>query len=427
MEPGQGLERRMTVRLPAAEIDREVDTRLKRLGKTAKLKGFRPGKVPAKVVRQRFSGQVRQEVLSDLIRSSFSEAISQQQLNPAGGPAIEPLAESGDGFSYRAVFEVYPEVSLGDITKLKFDVPSVAIDDTDVDSMIEKLREQRAEWQEVERASREGDRVVIDFTGTMGGEAFDGGSGTKVPIVVGAGQVIADFDKGIAGLSAGEDKTIKVKFPKDYGVADLAGKKAEFALHAHAVEEKVLPEVDDEFIAAFGVSDGGLDAFRDDVRRNMERELADRIRLRTKNAALDALHDANRIDVPKALVSQEIQSLQGEAQRRLGTDDPARVPGAEVFQPVAEKRVRLGLLVQEVLAESKLEIDRDRVDERIGELAQPYEDPDQAARLYRSDRQMMSQIETAVLEEQVVDHLVENAKIREKKDTFEAFMNNEDA
>ena len=417
----------MTVRLPAAEIDREVDTRLKRLGKTAKLKGFRPGKVPAKVVRQRFSGQVRQEVLSDLIRSSFSEAISQQQLNPAGGPAIEPLAESGDGFSYRAVFEVYPEVSLGDITKLKFDVPSVAIDDTDVDSMIEKLREQRAEWQEVDRASREGDRVVIDFTGTMGGEAFDGGSGTKVPIVVGAGQVIADFDKGIAGLSAGEDKTIKVKFPKDYGVADLAGKKAEFALHAHAVEEKVLPEVDDEFIAAFGVSDGGLDAFRDDVRRNMERELADRIRLRTKNAALDALHDANRIDVPKALVSQEIQSLQGEAQRRLGTDDPARVPGAEVFQPVAEKRVRLGLLVQEVLAESKLEIDRDRVDERIGELAQPYEDPDQAARLYRSDRQMMSQIETAVLEEQVVDHLVENAKIREKKDTFEAFMNNEDA
>lgn len=428
MESTKGLERRMTVRVPSPEIEQAVESRLKEVGKTAKLKGFRPGKVPARVVRQRYGGQVREEVLSDVIRRSYSQAITEQQLNPAGGPAIEPLSDDADGhFSYRAVFEVYPEVTLGDVSKLKFEVPRVDIVDSDVDAMIEKLREQRAEWREVERQSGEGDRVVLDFTGTIDGEPFDGGAGTKVPIVVGAGQVIDDFDKGIKGLKPGDDKTIRVKFPKDYGVADLAGKKAEFALHVHSVEERVLPDVDEEFMAAFGVTEGGTDAFRADVRKNMERELTDRLRSTTKTNALDALNDANRIDVPKALVADEIRSLQAETLRRMGTDDPSRAPGADVFMPIAERRVRLSLLVQELIASAKLEVDSDRVDERIAELASPYEDSEQAAQLYRSNRQLLSQIESAVLEDQVVEHLVANAKVSEKSQSFDDFMNQDNA
>ena len=419
----------MTVKVPSPEIEKEVDARLKKVGQTAKLKGFRPGKVPPKIVRQRYGGQVRQEVLADVIRSSYSEAISQQQLSPAGGPAIEPLDMDGDDshFSYRAVFEVYPEVSLGDIEKLKFDVPEVEIAEADVESMIEKLRQQRADWAQVDRPSADGDRVVVDFTGTIDGEAFDGGRGERVPLIVGSGQVIEDFDKGIKGLSSGDDKVLKVKFPKDYGVAELAGKKAAFDLHTHSVEEQVLPEVDEEFMSAFGVTEGGAEAFLADVRKNMARELSDRIRSTTKNNALDALHDANALDVPKALISDEIKALQAESLRRMGTEDPTQAPAAEIFAPIAEKRVRLGLLVQALITESKIEVDRDRVDARIDELSSPYEDPQQAAQLYRSNRQMMSQIETAILEEQVVDFLVEKAKVRKQKEAFDEFMQAEDA
>jgi len=428
VETAQGLERRLTVTLPGAAISSEVDARLKKVGRTARLKGFRPGKVPAKVVRQRYGGQVRQEVLSDLIRSSFAEAIRQQQLNPAGGPSIEPLSgDSDENFRYRAVFEIYPEVAVGPIEKLRFEVPEVDITDKDVDAMIGKLREQRAEWQTVDRKSADGDRVVIDFEGTIDGEPFEGGKGEKVALVVGSGQVIDDFDKGIRGLTAGDDKTIKVKFPKDYGVADLAGKKAEFAVQVAGVEAQVLPEVDDEFMSSFGVTEGGMDAFRADIRKNMERELSDRLRATMRNNALDALHDANPFDVPRALIAQEVQALQQETMQRMGTDDPSRVPGADVFRPVAEKRVRLSLLVQKLISESKIEVDRDRVDARIEELSSPYEEPDQAAQLYRSNRQLMAQIESAVQEEQVVDYLVENATAKRKKLGFDEFMNQDDA
>jgi trigger factor len=421
-QPG-GLERTMTVRVPSVEIEKEISVRLMRVGRTARIKGFRPGKVPPNVVRQRYGDQVRQEVISDVIRSSFSQALQQENLAPAGGPAIEPVTgEDEDLFAYKATFEVYPEVELGPLGGLRIEKPVVEIGDADVDEMIERLRDQRADWNPVERKSADGDRVITSFKGTIGKEAFEGGEGSDVPIVVGAGQVIADFEKALNGMRAGESKAAKVRFPKDYPVDTLAGKKAVFEITAQAVEEKVLPEVDDEFLAAFGVTEGGLDAFREQLRENMERELAQRLRSETRRRALDSLLDANRIDVPKALVEQEITAMQGNAMRQLNIEDPADAPPRENFADAAARRATLGLLVQELIRANEITLDRARLDDRIAELVGQFEKPVEAARAYRSDRNLMAQLEASVLEEQVVDFLLQNAKTSGKSMDFSEFM-----
>lgn len=423
LEKSQGLERQLTIRVPTAEIEREVKARLVKLGKTARIKGFRPGKVPVKVVQQRYGGQVRQEVLSDVIRSTFSRAVSEAQLNPAGGPAIEALGGTdAEHFAYRATFEVYPEIEVKGLDGLHAQKPVVEIESSDVDNMIERLRSQRATWSTVERAGQAGDRVFVDFTGKVDGQPFPGGEGTDVAVVLGAGQVIEDFDKALHGLAAGETKSAKVKFPKDYGVGDLAGKKAVFEIAVKRVEEKVLPELDEEFLAAFGVTDGGLDKLAIEVRKNMQRELDERLRADIKIRTLNALLDANRFDVPNALVVQETRNLQAEAMQRAGVDDPRKAPALDTFREAAGKRVRLGLLVQELIREHKIELDRSRVDARIEELASPYESPHEAAQLYRSSRELMAQVEAAVLEDQVVDFLVARGKPKEKRSTFEEFM-----
>jgi len=428
VEKSEGLTRQITVRVPNAEIDREVENRLRQVGKTARLKGFRPGKVPAKVVRKRYGGQVRQEVLGDVIRSSFSHAVSQQQLQPAGGPSIEPLAAPDDThFVYRATFEVYPEVKLGDISTLRFEVPEVEISESDIDKMILRLRRQRGEWQGVDRGAATDDCVVVDFVGKIGDEPFEGGEGNQVRIVLGGGQVIEDFENALIGVKAGDEKSAKVKFPKDYQAAELAGKKATFDIKVSAVEELVLPEVDDEFMSAFGVTDGDLETFRADVRKNMQRELDERLRSTSKNNVLNALHDAHSFALQRALVDQEIHALQHEAMRRMGITDHDKAPSANAFRPVAEKRVRLSLLVQELIAAEKITLDRERVDERIRELASPYESPDEAAQLYRGNKELMSQIESTVLEDQVVDALIEKGESSVTTMSFDEFMQMQDA
>ncbi len=420
--PG-GLERRLTVSVPAADIEREVDARLVKVGRTAKLKGFRPGKVPQKVVRRHYGGQVREEVLGEVIRSSFTRAVQQEKLNPAGGPRIEPLSSQGDEqFSYRATFEIYPEIQLKDIDKLQIERPVVDIEDTDVDDMIDKLRRQRAEWQEVDRASAEGDRVTIDFAGRLGDEPFEGGTGTGMPVVVGSGQVIEDFDKGLKGLKAGQSTTIKVWFPKDYGAENLAGQKAEFDITVHTVEEQQLPELDDAFLAAFGITDGGIEALKKDVRGNMQRELSERVRLETKTRALDALLKANPVEVPRALVDDEVQRLVADAMQRAGTDDPSKVPPAEQFEPAARRRAALGMLVQELIRGNSVTLDRERVDARLKELSSPFEQPDEVERIYRGSRELMSQVEAGVFEDQVVDMLLEQAKTSDRQIRFREFM-----
>ncbi len=288
--------------------------------------------------------------------------------------------------------------------------------------MIEKLRLQRAEWREVERKADEGDRVVVDFEGTIDKQPFEGGQGSELPIELGAGQVFEDFEKALKGVSAGEDKTAKVKFPKEYPNADLAGKKAVFDIHVHRVEERVLPELDEEFLEAFGIEEGGLEALKRDVRRNMQRELDERLRAERKSRTLDAFLAANPITVPNALVEDEIRELQADAMRRMGIDDPEQAPPAERFRDYARQRVALGLLVQELIRSQGIELDNERVEQRIEELAAPYEHPEEAKRLYRGSRELMQQVQSTVLEEQVVDFLLERGRPTEKHVSFAEFM-----
>ena len=413
----------MTVRVPTDEIEREVDTRLKKVGRTARLKGFRPGKVPPKIVRQRYGGQIRNEVVSDVIRSSYAKAVRQEQLNPAGGPQIEPISTGGDEhFSYRATFEVFPEIELKPAGSLTVEIPKVEVLESDVDEMLETIREQRAEWLPADRKSALGDRVVVDFNGTVGGEPFEGGEGKEVPVVLGGGQVVEGFDKALRKVEAGQEKTAKVKFPKSYPVADLAGKRAVFEISVHRVEEKHVPEVDGEFLEAMAIEEGGVDALRVELRSNMEREMNERLRAASRAAAFEALLKLNRIDVPSVMVQEECSTMQAEAMRRMGIEDVEKAPPASSFETAARRRVTLGLLVREMIGKHGIQLDRGRVNERIKELSAPYEDAQRVAQAYRSSPELMSQVESGVLEDQVADYIVEHGKTREKRVGFKEFM-----
>ena len=426
VESSAGLERKLKIRVPSAEIEREITSRLAKVGKTAKLKGFRPGKIPEKVVRQYYGGQVRDEVLSDVIRASYSQAIADQKLNPAGGPRIEAVtgetSADQEHFTYRATFEVYPEIALQPLEQLALEVPRVAIDDADVHAMIEKLRTQRATWRVVERAASAGDRAAVDFEGKIDGESFQGGSGKDVGVVLGSGQVLAEFDRALHGASAGETRTAAVTFPANYPTTDLAGKNAEFSINVQRVEEQVLPPLDDAFAASFGVSTGKVEDLTAEVRKNMERELSERLSRETKSRVFDALIKANSITVPRALVEQDLQALRQGAMRELGVNDPSQLPPVERFASLAERRVTVGLLIQELVRQNKIRLDAARVEQRVQELAAPYEKPAEAAQFYRADRGMMNQIETGVLEDQVVDFVLARAKTSDQPLTFKQFM-----
>jgi len=426
VESSAGLERKLKIRVPSADIEREIASRLAKVGKTAKLKGFRPGKIPDKVVRKYYGGQVRDEVLSDVVRSSYSQAIAEQKLNPAGGPRIEAVPgetpADQEHFTYRATFEVYPEIELQPLEQLALEVPRVGLEDADVVAMIEKLRTQRATWRPAERAAAAGDRAVVDFEGKIDGELFPGGSGKDVGIVLGSGQVLAEFDRALHGASAGETRTAAVAFPDNYPTTNLAGKNAEFVINIKRVEEQVLPELDDAFAASFGVSSGKVEDLGAEVRKNMQRELAERLSRETKARVFDALIKANSISIPRALVEQDIDALQQGAMRELGVTDPAQAPARERFSSLAQRRVTVGLLIQELVRQNKIRLDAARVEQRVQELAAPYEKPAEAAQFYRADRGMMTQIETGVLEDQVVDFLLARAKTSDQPLTFQQFM-----
>jgi trigger factor len=418
------LERRMRVELPAERIQQEVDSRLKSVGRTAKLKGFRPGKVPAKVVKQRYGKQIRQEVLSELMQKSYTDAVMQENLNPAGGPQIEPeVGKDEDNFAYVATFEVMPKVELRDLDKLKIEVPEVTIDDGDLDDMILKLRKQKASWEAVERKSAEGDRVVVDFTGTLKGEAFEGGTGTEVPVVLGEGQMLPDFEKALFGIKAGDEKSFKVKFPKEYHAEDLAGKKVDFAIKTHRVEEQILPEVDDSLAELFEVKEGGIEQFLKDVRENMRRESDAKVKSDVREQVMSGLLEANEIDIPNTLKHQEMHSMQHDAMQRMGIEDHDQAPPIENFAEMAEKRVRLSLLVSQLVADQNLSVDPDKVRERVEEMCAGYENSEDMVNMYMSNPQIVQQIEPMVLEQQAIDWLLENGKTTTKKVAFTKFMN----
>lgn len=417
------LERRMRVELPAERIEKEVESRLKSVGKTAKIKGFRPGKVPAKVVRQRYGTQVRQEVLTDLMGQSYRDAVAQENLNPAAQPRIEPeVSGKGDGFAFVATFEVLPDVTLKDLDKIEVARPEIDITDEDSADMLENLRKQKATWKTVKREAREGDRVVVDFDGRLKGESIEGGSGSEVPVVLGEGQMLPGFEKGLTGVKADEEKSFKVKFPKEYQVEKLANKKVDFTIQVHRVEAEELPPLDDSLAEVYGVKEGGLDKLRADIVENMQREAEQKIRSDVREQAMTGLLEANPIEVPKSLIHEEAHSMQHEAMRQLGIEDHAQAPPLDEFREGAEKRVRLSLLIQQLVADNNLELDAARLRERVEQICAGYENSGAMVTNYLANPQVMSRIEPMVMEEQAVEWIIEHGIETKKKISFKEFM-----
>jgi trigger factor len=424
VEATGALERRMQIQVPAARVEKAIEDRLQSMSRTVRLKGFRPGKVPVKVVRQQFGQQVRNEVLGDVMQQSFAEALGQQKLVPAANPRIEPVdMTQGSDLKYSAVFEVLPVVELKGIEALAVTKPTVEVTTGDIDAMVDNLRKQRPTYAAVDRESRDTDRVTVDFVGTLDGVEFDGGKGDNVQIVLGAGRMLPDFEAGLKGTRAGETKTIDVKFPDNYQAANLAGKTAQFKLAIKTVEEQQLPELNDEFCTHYGVLEGGVGQLRKEVEENMRQELAQSIRNRLKQQLLDGLAAANPIDVPSVLVAEQVQSMQLDLARRAGIRDAAQLPPADQFKDGARQRVVLGLLINEVIKTANISVDKDKVLAKVQEMAEQYPDPDQVHRAYRENAQLRGQIESAVLEDQVIDWLLTRAKVTEQPATFKEVMN----
>lgn len=421
VETTSGLERRMTVGIPAERIENEVNKRLQQTAGRARIDGFRPGKVPMSVIRKRFGASARQEVIGEVIQSSFYEAVVQEKLNPAGAPSVEPKElDEGKDFEYIATFEVYPEVALADFADIAVERIESEVTDADLDKMLDTLRQQHTSYNAVERAAEDGDQLTIDFTGRIDGEAFQGGTANDSKLVLGSGQMIPGFEDGLVGATAGETRTVSVTFPEDYQNLDLAGKAAEFEIIVHEVAAAELPELNEEFFARFGVEEGGLDDFRAEVRKNMERELRQAIKGKTKTQVMDGLLKSNEIEVPKALISSEIDRLREQAVQQFGgaNIDPSQLP-AELFEEQAQRRVSLGLIVAEIVKQNDIKPDNDRVRAMVEELASAYQEPEQVVSWYMQNEQQLAEIQSVVLEEQVVDTVLQKAKVTDKTVTYE--------
>jgi trigger factor len=405
------LERCMTIKLPSADIDQEVSKRLNNYRKRAKLSGFRPGKVPINIINQRYGEQFRQEVISDSISSSYSKALERENLNPAGQPSIEIItSKDKDFFTYSATFEIFPDIKLKPINKLSIKVVEAKVTPSDVERMIVNIKNQKADWLEVQRESKPGDRVVIDFVGRIGKFEFEGGKGEKAPIVVGEGQVIKDFDSGLTKISAKQEKTINVRFPKDYYQEDLAGKKATFDIVVHRVEEKVLPELDKKFFSSLGIKKGGIDILKKQLQENAEKEIEQRSKLMSKDSAFDALLLSNKISIPNALVDRQVLTLKDQDKENKQTE----IKSDEEYKDSAERQVRLGLIVQQIIEDQSIKADKTDVDKKISTLVSNYDKPEEVESIYRSNKELMSQLESSILEEKVVDFLLNTAKVTKK-------------
>jgi trigger factor len=416
-----GLERRLEVTVPGSRLDAEVHERLKALSRTARLKGFRPGKVPLAVVRQQFGAQVQAEAVNELLQSTLAEAISRENLRPAGGPRIEPLQlEPGSDIRYAAIFEVMPEVKVGALGDITIERPVCTVSDADVDAMVESLRRQRPVFTPVERPARETDRVMIDYEGRIDGEVFPGGKGDALRVVIGAGSILPEIDAALRGMSAGESKTVEARFPEDYGAKSVAGKLATFQVGVKSVEEQSLPPLDEAFVRAFGMHEGGVAEWRAEVRKSMEREAAEAVRLRMRNQLFDALYRNNPIELPKALIDEQVSELQAQMLRRAGVQDPSSIPPMprEPYEEPARKRVALGLLIGEVVRAQQIRVDRSRVEERLDAVAGAYPDPDTVRRQYLQSREAMAQLESAALEDQAIDWMLSQVRIEDKPADF---------
>ena len=422
IESSNGLERQLKIDVPADKIENEVLQRLQKATKTANIKGFRKGKVPLQVVKQYYGKGVRQEVVGEMVNSSFYEAIQQEELRPVGQPKIDDIKDSpGEDLEYKATFEVYPEVKLADLSKISVSRPVSEVTQSDLDKMIEVLRDQQATFDVQEKAAEDGDQVNLDYLGTHKGEEFPGGKAEGQTLVLGSNSMIPGFEAGIQGLSAGEEKVLKLKFPKDYHAEDLKGKAVQFAVKVHSVAVKTLPELNDEFFKLYGVESGGEEKFREDVEANMERELHNAIRTKVKNRVMDQLFEQNKVELPEALVANEITQLKQQMVQQFGGGqqfDLSMLPD-DMFKAKAERRAALGVIVSEVVKVESLQPDETQVRARIDEIASTYEQPTEVVDYYYSKPELLSSVEAVVLEEQVTELVLSKCKLKEEKLGYE--------
>jgi trigger factor len=423
------LERRITLTVSAADIGKEVDARLKKLARTVKADGFRPGKVPMSVVAQRYGYSVQYEVVNDQVGKAFSEAANYAQLRVAGAPSITQKEDAPEGqMAFDATFEIYPDVTIGDLSQVDLARVGTEVTDAAIDRTIEILRKQRRTFSQrpASEGAVEDDRVTIDFEGKIDGEPFDGGKAEGFNFIIGEGQMLEQFDKGVRGMKVGDSKTFPLKFPDDYQGKDVAGKEADFMVTMKKVEAAHLPAIDDAFAKALNIPGGTVDSLRADVRKNLEREVRFRVQARNKAAAMEALLQASSLDIPKALVASEVERLTESAradlrQRGIKDADTAPIP-AEIFQPQAERRVRLGLIVAELVRKNNLQAKPEQLQKHIEEVSQSYERPTDVMRHYLGDRNRMAEVEAIVIENNVTDHVFAQAKVSDKVLAFDELM-----
>ncbi|KNC08526.1 trigger factor [Klebsiella sp. RIT-PI-d] len=425
VETTQGLGRRLTITIAADSIETAVKSELVNVAKKVRIDGFRKGKVPMNIVEQRYGASVRQDVLGELMSRNFVDAIIQEKINPAGSPNYVPGEyKLGEDFTYSVEFEVYPEVELKGLESIDIEKPIVEVNDADVDTMLDTLRKQQATWSEKDGAVEEEDRVTVDFTGTIDGEEFEGGKASDFVLAMGQGRMIPGFEEGIKGHKAGEEFVIDVTFPEDYHAENLKGKAVKFAINLKKVEQRELPELTEEFIKRFGVEDGSIDGLRAEVRKNMERELKGAVRNRIKTQAIDGLVKANEIDVPVAMIDNEIDVLRRQAAQRFGGNEKQALElPRELFEEQAKRRVVVGLLLGEVIRTNDLKADEERVKTLIEEMASAYEDPSEVIEFYSKNKELMENMRSVALEEQAVETVLSKANVTEKATNFSELMN----
>ena len=419
-----GLERRLKISVEAESFESEITTKLKETSRRIKLPGFRPGKVPLKEVRRRFGPAVRAEVAQEIMQSSYMDAVNQEELSPAGAPELDIVnIDLGADLEFTATFEIFPSIEIADLSGVKIKQPVAEVQTEDLETMISRLQEQRKEWIDLDQGSKseQGHRITVDFIGKMDGEEFEGGTGQEVQIELGSGQMIEDLEKGLIGLSAGESVTIPVTFPDDYQAENLKGKAAEFGVSVRKLEEPKIPPLDESFFKLFGVDDDDVEAFRAKIRENMENEIDQSSKGQVKRQVMDQLFELHDFSTPKALIARECDVLRDQMMQQLQMPvkpDTDPLP-SELFKDEAEKRVRVGLIINEIVSAENLSADSDKVRERIETIAQPYDQPEQIINFYYGNEQQLQQVEMAVLEDTVIDHVLAQVNVEKLSSNYD--------
>ena len=428
VETTAGLERKMRVVIPSERVEVQVTEKIKQTAKQAKINGFRPGKVPLREVKRRFGAGIRQEVSSEMIQSTYGEALQKEDISPAGMPKIEEVnIEEGKDLEYTAVFEVFPVIEVSGLESIEVERLSSSIEDADLEKMIDTLREQRLVYAETDRAAAEKDQVNLDFEGFLEDEPFEGGKAEGTDLVLGSGSMIPGFEDGLTGLKADEEKDLKLTFPENYQAENLAGQEVLFKIKVNKVSEPELPELNDEFFEQFDVKEGGIEAFRKEVTNNMKRELDSAIKAKVKDQVMDGLSDNNEVDLPQSLIDQEVDRMRQEAVQQFGGGaqfDPSMLP-AEMFSEQAQKRVKIGLIVSSIVDKNSLEADAEKVRETIEEMASTYQEPEEVINYYYSNEQQLSQIQNMVLEAQIVDFVLDSANVTDKTVSYDEAVKRE--